>query len=229
MLVLVETKVCSKCKKEYPRTLEYFSKNENRKYGLGSWCKNCDNERSRKYRENNLEKRIESQKKWNEKNPDYYKNYSEENKEKLKLYQKGYGKIYRKKNKSKRNEYKKKYERERLKTDPIYRLRVYFSTAIRQALRKKGSSKKGYSWEKIVNYTVKDLMKHLEKQFTEGMTWENYGKWHIDHIIPQSVFSFTSYEDNEFQECWVLSNLQPLWAQDNRKKSNKIIKNIKRL
>ena len=55
------------------------------------------------------------------------------------------------------------------------------------------------------------------------MSWDNYGKWHIDHIIPIDFFIFTKPEDQEFQYCWSLNNLQPLWRLDNIKKSNKII------
>ena len=55
------------------------------------------------------------------------------------------------------------------------------------------------------------------------MSWDNYGEWHIDHILPDSSFYYVSTEDDEFKKCWALSNLQPLWAIDNLKKSNKII------
>ncbi len=66
------------------------------------------------------------------------------------------------------------------------------------------------------------LRDHLESLFTNGMTWENYGKWHIDHIIPKSFFEFSSPNDVEFKMCWRLDNLQPLWAKDNIIKSNKL-------
>jgi endogenous inhibitor of DNA gyrase (YacG/DUF329 family) len=74
------------------------------------------------------------------------------------------------------------------------------------------------SWINLVGYTKFDLMKHLEKQFTKGMNWNNYGKWHIDHIKPVTAFKFSSYHDKEFKECWSLNNLQPLWASDNIRK-----------
>lgn len=61
-------------------------------------------------------------------------------------------------------------------------------------------------------------MKHLEKQFTQGMTWENYGEWHVDHKKPMALFEFTSTDDEEFKECWKLDNLQPLWEKDNLSK-----------
>jgi hypothetical protein len=59
------------------------------------------------------------------------------------------------------------------------------------------------------------------------MNWDNWGsgkgKWNIDHRKPDSLFNYKSIEDEEFQECWALSNLQPLDAMENIKKSNKII------
>ena len=67
-------------------------------------------------------------------------------------------------------------------------------------------------------------MKHLEKQFVDGMSWDNYGKWHIDHLVPRIMFQFTDNTDLDFQRCWALSNLQPLWKTDNLHKSAKIIK-----
>lgn len=96
------------------------------------------------------------------------------------------------------------------------RLQVNMRRSILRYIRKDKNS-----WTKLVDYTKFDLMKHLEKQFTEGMTWENYGKWHIDHIKPVTAFKFNSYKDKEFKECWSLSNLQPLWASDNIRKGNK--------
>ena len=65
------------------------------------------------------------------------------------------------------------------------------------------------------------LWNHLEKQFQSGMTRENHGKWHIDHIIPCTAFDLTDPEQQK--KCFHYTNLQPLWAIDNMKKSNKII------
>ena len=95
---------------------------------------------------------------------------------------------------------------------------------IRDALHRKGGDKKERGWESLVGYTIKDLIKHLQKQFTGGMTWNNYGKWHIDHIIPVSAFNFTSTDGFDFKRCWALSNLQPLWAKENMSKHTDILK-----
>jgi hypothetical protein len=82
--------------------------------------------------------------------------------------------------------------------------------------------KESKSWETLVGYSLEQLKLHLECQFTDGMSWENYGKWHIDHITPLSSFDIQNYNDENFKKCWSLENLQPLWAEDNLKKSNKV-------
>ncbi len=101
------------------------------------------------------------------------------------------------------------------------KLRRNISKAILRSLK---GGKKGNDWEILVGYGKYDLIAHLEAQFTEGMSWGNYGKWHVDHIIPQSRFNFNSYNDIDFKRCWSLSNLQPLWAIDNTNKSDLIDK-----
>lgn len=84
------------------------------------------------------------------------------------------------------------------------------------------SVKKNFvSWRSVIGYSLPELKAHLEKQFLPGMSWENFGAWHIDHIIPISSFKFHSHRCAEFQECWSLSNLRPLWAEANLRKSDK--------
>lgn len=89
--------------------------------------------------------------------------------------------------------------------------------AVRAAIR---LNKAGRGWESLVGYTRADMVTHLEKQFSGGMSWENYGAWEIDHIRPRASFKFTTAEDREFKACWALSNLQPLWMVENRRKSS---------
>ncbi len=99
------------------------------------------------------------------------------------------------------------------------RLRFAMSSHMYYSLRK---AKNNHHWEDLVDYTIADLKKHLEEQFKDGMTWDNYGKWEIDHIIPVSYFKFNSPDDLQFKQCWAIDNLQPLWKHENRKKFNKI-------
>ncbi len=117
----------------------------------------------------------------------------------------------------------RKYFKQRLRNNPQLRLSARISSAIRNSLK----GNKNNHWEHLVDFTLQDLIKHIESLFKEGMTWQNYGKWHIDHIIPKSLFSFTSYNDPEFKQCWALENLQPLWAFDNISKGNKYTKSIR--
>jgi hypothetical protein len=67
--------------------------------------------------------------------------------------------------------------------------------------------------------SIEDLKKHLESKFQEGMAWENYGSWHIDHIIPLAAFDLTSSENIKI--VCNFNNLQPLWAKDNLSKGDK--------
>jgi hypothetical protein len=82
--------------------------------------------------------------------------------------------------------------------------------------------KNGRKWESLVDYTLEELMAHLERQFLPGMSWDNYGEWHLDHIIPRAAHCYQDSTDPDFQRCWALENLQPLWAKDNKVKSAKI-------
>lgn len=106
--------------------------------------------------------------------------------------------------------------RHRHKT-PWRRVRQNMSSRLRAALK---GEKAGPSWEKYFSFSIDDLMRHLERQFEKGMNWENYGQWHIDHIVPVRAFS-RLVEREAIERCWALHNLRPLWAQDNRKKSGK--------
>jgi hypothetical protein len=74
---------------------------------------------------------------------------------------------------------------------------------------------------KMLGYTPCELKIHFESQFTDGMSWENMSEWHIDHIRPVASFDFDSTEHPDFKKCWALNNLQPLWAEDNLRKSDK--------
>lgn len=83
--------------------------------------------------------------------------------------------------------------------------------------------KAGRSWKALVDYSLQELMDHLERQFLPGMSWENASDWHIDHITPLRKFSFESPDDPDFKAAWALANLRPLWGHENLKKSGKVV------
>ena len=93
---------------------------------------------------------------------------------------------------------------------------------LRHGIYKSLRTGRGGSWEKTVGYTLLELRAHLEKQFVDGMSWDNYGEWHIDHIKPISGFNFKNMKDPDFKRYWALNNLQPLWAKDNWQKPKKL-------
>lgn len=110
--------------------------------------------------------------------------------------------------------------RRRRAANPGLRVHERVSAMVRQALGPEG--KDGRTWESLVGYTRADLMAHLEARFGPGMTWDNIGEWHIDHITPRSAFAFAAPSDPGFRACWALSNLQPLWATDNLRKASRL-------
>ncbi len=104
------------------------------------------------------------------------------------------------------------------KTNAEYRFRKKISNKIRKTLQKMHLSKGGISSNIYLGCTPKELKSHLEKQFAPDMTWENYGTlWQIDHIMPCAAFD-ASVED--MKKCWHYTNLRPLLAVENLKKSN---------
>jgi len=159
-------------------------------------------------------------KKYREIRKEYFKEYYEKNFEKTREQ----SKKYKKEQSEELKEYHKNYQYNRNHNDICYKLKGRVSVLVNARLRRRLSSKKGKSTFSFLPYTIDELIKHLEKLFTVGMTWENYGYWHIDHKIPDCKFNYKNVEDREFQKCWALKNLQPLWALDNLRKLKSRIK-----
>ena len=132
-------------------------------------------------------------------------------------------KRYRKKNSSKRNEYQRKWKNERYITDLKYNLNCRMGVLIWQTLK---ANKNDHHWKALIDYTLDELIKYLQKTIPIGYTWQDYlqGKLHIDHIVPKSVFNYTNPEHIDFKRCWALSNLRLLPAEENMKKNNKLTK-----
>lgn len=120
----------------------------------------------------------------------------------------------------KRRQYLRKWERENRK-NPHVKLRRSISSAVSTSLRRFNESKNGLSILDILPYTLGELCQHLESQFDENMSWENYGSyWHLDHIVPQAYFSYESIDDPKLLECWALQNLRPLEKIENLRKNS---------
>jgi hypothetical protein len=160
--------------------------------------------RSKKHYHDNKEKNLEKFRKLSKK---YYENNKEKRLE--------YGKKYRKDNRTKIN----KYVYEKKINNPIYRLSYIVRNRIQSFLKLKKINKNNKTFN-IIGCSPEFLKEYLEQKFTEGMSWDLMGQYiHIDHIIP---LSSAKTEDDIYKLCHY-TNLQPLWAEDNLKKGDKML------
>ncbi len=114
-------------------------------------------------------------------------------------------------------------QRERYKelelSDPSFLLQNRLRSHLNKFVR---SAKNGLRTVEFIGCTIAHLKQHLERQFQEGMAWDNYGigGWEIDHILP--VASFDLSKADQIKQCWHWTNLRPLWRLQNRTKGQKI-------
>lgn len=222
-------KVCNKCKETKPASTEWFYTDKKGKNGLAQTCKECTKERARNWTKENKERKKASDAEYAKKNADSVREYQQKYRERNKEKNREYSIKYRLENSEKLRKQAKEYNADplvkarrnqlntnRRKHDIKYRLTSNVRSAISEALKGRRGALRHVSW------SISDLRKHLERQFTENMNWANYGKWHVDHIMPASSFKYESQNDVEFKRCWCLSNLRPLWAEDNCSKQAKI-------
>jgi len=163
-------------------------------------------------------KKYESKPETKKRKSENHKNWAEKNKEHLSKYIKE----YRENNVDKIRQIKRDYERNRKARDPLYKLISNFRTAIYQVLKESNVEKNKHYFD-ILKYTPEQLITHLELKFKDTMTWDNYGEWHVDHKLPITHFNIQEMGDSEFMKCWSLDNLQPMWGDENIKKSNKLL------
>jgi len=224
-------KICTSCKHKKPASDIYFNKNCRKQDGLTPRCKKCLNAQAKIYRERNEEKikitkrRIYDRDK--ERIGSKVKEYRENNKEKVTKSKREYRlrnleeikekkKKYYQENKKERMEYYAEYQRNRLKNDSDFRLKHLLRRRVRHALR--GKIKSGRTFD-LIGCPSHYLRIHLEKQFKTGMSWGNYGEWHIDHIRPCASFDLS--DPDQQKQCFNFKNLQPLWAYENLEKGAK--------
>lgn len=228
------TKKCARCQRV--KFLDEFSKATSRTDGLHIYCKLCDQQRSKETYQRTKEQ-------VNERSRNRY----QRDKEKiLARNRRGYiqhrgewlaqRRQYRAEHKEEAKKQRqqsritdrvrdRKYQQHRRKTDSLFRITSSLRTRLNNAL-KATSFRKTSKLFQYLGCTLEELKVHLEKQFKEGMTWDNYGPyrdngyttWQMDHIIP---LSSATTEEELYKLCHY-TNLQPLWAATNREKSDKV-------
>jgi hypothetical protein len=212
----METKICSKCKVE--QELCFFQKDKTKKDGYRPDCKSC----RKKYSDLNYHRFSERVSKYKKedrlKNPEKYKlrdkNNRIKNPEKFKEKRRKYYENNKDKNLA--------YFIKKRNTDEIFKLKDNVRRRMNIFLSTNNMGKKNSTFD-IIGCSPEYLREHLEKQFSDGMSWENYGfyGWHIDHKIPLS----SAKTEQEVYNLCHYTNLQPLWAKDNLSKGGKIISN----
>jgi hypothetical protein len=183
--------------------------------------------------------KIANKKELKEKN----KLYNEKNKEKISMYQKEYRELNKDKIREKRKEYFKEYRilnkdkiekrrklnskrynkvgREstltRRKKDPVLDLRYKISKLICISLKNGGYTKRSKTYQ-ILGCSYEEFKTYIQSKFSENMSWENHGEWHLYHKIPAS----SAKDEDTLIRLNHYSNFQPLWAKDNIRKGNKL-------
>lgn len=215
--------ICTRCKVE--KDDSQFSPDKRRVRGLQSACKACVNIYQRSY------SKTEYRKNYNKiKREEYLKSRTEEERKLINQYKSNRLKTnhdaYKKRqasllkyNKSEHGKYViNNREKERRKTNIQEKLRRALRNRIRKALKE---NIKAHPTELLLGCSIVDAKAHIESKFQEGMSWDNHGEWHIDHIIPLAYFDL-SIHSNQLK-AFNYKNLQPLWAIDNLRKNKKLL------
>lgn len=216
------SKICSVCGLEFD--------------GKGSRCDKCLKEYKKQWYDNNKEhiQRLKQEKR--EQHKQYMKEYHEKNKEREKEYRsrkenrergrENCRKWYReniehcKQYHQNRKEIRNQKEVERRQKDKRYRMDCRDQGLIKSVLS--GKSLTSYTMEQRFGYTAQQLREHFESLFTSKMNWDNYGSyWECDHIKPKAQFNYQTEQDEEYKQCWALSNLRPLEYSNNRQRLKK--------
>jgi hypothetical protein len=183
--------------KEYSK--EYYRTNKTKLLKKQKTYYN-ESDKQKLYRLKNLEKIKNYQKHWRENNKDWIKKYNTENKTKI------------------RNVINK-WRTKKYHDDILYKLELLYRNRLNQFLKSSGIRKKTKTTQ-MLGCSYQQLKLHIEQLFKIGMSWHNYGYygWHIDHIIPLD----SAKNENDLIKLCHYTNLQPLWANENIKKRNKV-------
>ena len=191
--------VCDQCK---PATADFCYRSNSKPDGFQSICKICAKDSQKRHRNANQVKLSQKKKEYCRKNADSVRarkqRYNLENKDRLKVR-------------------KSEYIRTRRLTDPLFAFQLITRKVIERAFLRTGLRKAGRTKE-ILGCDVGEFKEHIERQFLNGMSWENRSEWHIDHIIPLA----TAKTEEDVIRLNHYTNLRPLWADDNLRKGARI-------
>ena len=181
-----------------------------RKYHAKGLCSKCYKDKYyAEHREKLIAQMVEYDAEHRKEKKAYNAKYGTEHLEEKTAYMIKYYKEHRKE--------RAKYERERRKNDVQFRLAAYLRSRVGEAVRR---GRRAGSAVRDLGCSVAQFKLFIENQWDEGMTWDNYGEWHLDHVLPLSSFDLT--DRSQFITACNWLNYQPLWALDNISKGAKI-------
>lgn len=199
--------VCVACNAENVRSEEFKREQKSRRRTPES--REASRLKSKRYHQENREQVLA---KMRERNKRYY----EANKDRIKVSVLAYQRA----NGDARNTYKAKWSSERAKIDPEFAMLLVMRKFVARMMERIASKRQqSERTTEILGYTPAEFVAHMEPLFKPGMTWNNHGEWHVDHIRPLSTFDLTNPEQRRLANS--LQNLQPLWADENLKKSDR--------
>lgn len=186
-------------------------------------CKECSINKTRRWRASNPERIKDLSRQQRKRNQSWVdanresinassRRYYARNKERLADRQREWRKENRDGYRAIANRYKAKRNRE----DSYFRLSNRLRERLRRVLNRAGVTKSSKTIE-MTGCNWDQLRQHFENQFQAGMSWDNIGEWHIDHIRPCASFDLTDPEQQK--QCFHYTNLQPLWASQNMEKA----------
>jgi len=208
-------KTCSKCLKQ--KNTSEFNKKRN---ALQSWCKLCENERTKIWYQNNKEKRNKKAREWEAANRDKVNTAKKARRQKQKdlLPEKPKKEPFDKKKWISENKHRfSGYRKNWLNKSPTANVAERIRRRINESLKRFGYIKRNKSSE-ILGCDWQLFKNHIEKQFKPGMTWDNRAKWHLDHIVPIA----SAKTEDDVIKLNHYTNLRPLWAHENLIKSAKM-------
>lgn len=209
------SKSCSKCL--ILKDPQFFYTDKSKKDGLSSYCKECRIKQTKQHKKDNREKVLENQRRHYQENKveirKKQKLYNKNNKEKISLI----SKKWRDSNKDHSRAYFRKYKKNRKQVNPLYKIKENLRNRLYYALNAKRWNKNTH-FNEYTGCTLEELKTHIEKQFKNDMTWENYGSvWQLDHIKNLA----SAKDEKELYKYSHYTNLQPLTKKEH------LIKTIK--
>lgn len=198
-LEAIGCKWCPECKRVRHRS--HFNKQSARRDGLQARCAECGSKRASAYQAANRDRLTERHREWVANNRERHSAWMAA--------------------------YRQRPERKALHARRAAAARATVSGQLKNRIATRlyhvlRGGKGGSRTEALVGWTIAELRGHLERQFLKGMSWENMGEWHIDHILPLSSFVIEGPDDPELRRAWALTNLRPLWAADNIRKGARV-------